>query len=190
MKENMGHSFIVEGGPEVMSDPETRLHIRELANVPAAVLSAYAKYGQVRIAMGGVPDVDNMKVLKGVVPRNWPAEKTWDHLSGCFDQGKRQVLVGVNDPKAYWHGSPSLILHEFGHGVDYVSGLSKRPEFKALHTKYLLGMDPYQAANADEFFAETFAHMYASRKTRDRWTVKYPDVIAYMKQVGVPDARA
>jgi hypothetical protein len=184
----MGHNLIVEGGPQVMSTPETRFHIRQLANVPAPILKAYAEAGgKIRIGLGGFPDIDSMQAFKGVMPRGWPQGSSWDQVNGGFNPQSKTAMIGVGNKKSAGSGSVATILHELGHGVDSVkigAPHTTNPEYLKIHDRYKPFVDAYEQ-HPEEFFAESFARMHASKKSRTAMMNKYPDMYRHFKKLGL-----
>jgi hypothetical protein len=135
-----------------------------------------------------------MMRYRGVRPRNWPEGRTWDEVPGAGATGAHPTIIAGNSLNR-GHGSVDLILHEVGHSVDrYFKNrgggmdFSTTDMFTTLHAEtpflplYLTETGAsYQAANAEENFAEMFALYFTSERTRERLSTEFPQGLDYMR---------
>ena len=109
----------------------------------------------------------------GDTPRGWSPERTWDSVPGFYLSSSRQVLVG--DTGSHSHGSQSMAVHEFAHGVDdMLDNLSSTQRWRDVGG-YAIGAarHPYfnYKANPQGFWSEAFAEGFAAwAKARDGGT--------------------
>lgn len=113
--------------------------------------------------------------LKGVRPRGWEEGKTWDIVPGCFDTGRKKVLVAtraapsgerVVPPTGHGHGSLDLLLHEAMHGHDFLKGhrILKSDDFEDAYRADFARLGSYEQQEGDagrqEAYAESAARVF------------------------------
>jgi hypothetical protein len=100
--------------------------------------------------------------LKGVQPRGWPADKTWDTVAGAYDPNSRTVVVARSG--MYATGSFDTALHEIGHAYDHAAGyLSKSEAFVgAYNADKGTIKNPYYLQAGDAGLSETYAESFAA----------------------------
>jgi hypothetical protein len=117
------------------------------------------------VGPGGVPDLDDMGVLKGVPLPSGRA--TWDACAGAY--GERKLVVGSR-----LSPTPDVMCHEVGHALDDLDApagkwQSDSPEFKAVYEqcKPLLVSDFHRQRGGlgrKEFFADAFAAIASGQR--------------------------
>jgi hypothetical protein len=119
----------------------------------------------IHVGPGGVPDLDDMAGLTGVVLPSGHA--TWDRCAGAY--GERKVIVGSRPSP-----SPDVMCHEIGHALDDIDGSGDRwqsdlVEFSQVYRLCLpsligdLHRQPGQLGRR-EFFADAFAAIASSQR--------------------------
>jgi len=137
--------------------PVVQEHLQHLAKMPEHLLVKLRAAGaQWFVGEGGVPSLDSMGHLKGVTPRGWDPDKTWDNADGCYEEGK--IIIGSANAQK---GTKSVALHETGHLIGDKLGYDNSPELIAFHEQLYPLLDPYSQqggpgalAGRQEFFAE------------------------------------
>ena len=151
----------------------------QVAKIPAAALAAAQQTGSRLDVVGGrgITDHPSNAHFKGVTPRGWEGSgKTWDDVPGgsATKAGDATIISAraMLNPTA--HGSANLVLHEHAHTIDLslakTSGLNTRlashqDDWKAIHAREKWGSE-YETKFPEEAWAESFARMYHSPKTR------------------------
>jgi hypothetical protein len=117
------------------------------------------------VGPGGVPDLDDMGDLKGVVLPSGRA--TWDACAGAY--GDRKIIVGSRPSP-----TPDVMCHEIGHALDDIDGSdggwqSDSREFCRLYERCLTRMasEFHRQAGAlgrREFFADSFAAIASGQR--------------------------
>jgi hypothetical protein len=126
--------------------------------------------------------VEAFPQLKGVWPRGYPADETYDHVGGvCLDDGSA-VAIATSD--RYPSKSFDMPFHELAHAVD-IAGMFSRSEqfitawgkdYEALRSNYFRGVRSGHA----EAFAEGFARYYrGDSSTKSAW----PNISRYFKEL-------
>jgi hypothetical protein len=119
--------------------------------------------------------------LKGVHPRDWPKDSTWDDVPGAHLGDKKEVAIGTMDDGhgkrkvpgpgegSVKHGAYNLIAHEGGHGFD-MDGTpvkNKNADFRKARKKdiddgnLVAPRDKYFLQPGNAGFEETFAESCA-----------------------------
>lgn len=135
-------------------------HAAEFEKIPEPFHDVMAKHVH-GIDLGDGPVSDYMPELRGVHPRGWPADKSWDNVAGVYDGNVRRVVVGGGP--GLDHGSTSVAVHEAGHALDHALGdASSSQKFRAVYADALeQGLSPYYAQSGaggrQEMWAEAFA---------------------------------
>ncbi|WP_282780016.1 MULTISPECIES: hypothetical protein [unclassified Nocardia] len=142
--------------------PVPERHLRDLERLPDSfhrkMLGYFASHpkGGIDIVAGSVTDV--MPELRGVTPRGWPANTTWDDVPGLHDLSTHRVVLGDRGD----HGSVSLAVHEVGHAFDRaLLDASDSDDFRQLYDK-LGSMMPYYAQPGSAGRQETLAESLAA----------------------------
>jgi hypothetical protein len=144
---------------------EALLAVKRLAELPQRIKDLLAAaVDAIYIGPGGVPELDEMGRLRGVLLPSGRA--TWDACAGAY--GDRKIVVGTRPSP-----SPDVMCHEVGHAIDDCDAPAGRwqsdsAEFRMLYDQCLphLVSDFHRQQGAlgrREFFADAFAAI-ASRQ--------------------------
>ncbi|SEM81994.1 hypothetical protein SAMN05192533_10632 [Mesobacillus persicus] len=113
---------------------------------------------------GKLTDNPSARDLRGVTPRGYTSDKTWDEVPGVG--GSKLVLAKIgSSTQGSGHGSVNLELHELAHSIDrHVYKLIRDDEeFLEIwkkESKMLFPGKEYFLNYPEEYFAETFAMYY------------------------------
>lgn len=139
--------------------------INRLAFLPESILEKTVENNiKVKLFAGELTDNPSVQHLKGVVPRGYNSNKTWDEVPGIG--GSKLVLVKIgSSKKGNGHSSVNLELHELAHSLDkYVyDGIREDERFLEIWRKESRVLFPgrsYFLDYPEEYFAETFAMFY------------------------------
>lgn len=185
-RDELLRTLVKQGGSATSADVDV---VRaSLATVPTEILSLMQKRG-IRVVACRDSVTDHLTHLRGVTPRGWPAGSTWDRVPGCYEPGRKEVVVGTRGNAAgqrevphdgHGHGAASLTLHELAHALDYTNAgghFSVRDAgFQSAYARDLarLTVDaPYLAqsppAGPEEAFAETWAMFLVEPHELAKW---------------------
>lgn len=153
--------------------------INRLATLPAPLLQKINKAGvSVRLFEGKLTDNPSARHLKGVTPRGYKGDSTWDDVPGIG--GTNVVLVKIgSSSKGSGHGSVNLEFHELAHSIDnrVYGHLTKTDSFKKVWEKERDTLFPgqdYFLLYPEEYFAESFALFYLNKETNEFLHEKAP----------------
>jgi len=108
--------------------------------------------------------IDLVRAHYGDTPRGWSSDRGWDKVPGFYLSSARQVLIG--DTGAHSHGSQSMAVHEFAHGVDDMLGNFSATRRWRDVSGYAVGAarHPYYtvAGNPQGFWSEAFAESFTA----------------------------
>ena len=128
------------------------------------ILKAVDSNIKVKLFEGRLTDNPTASHLKGIVPRGYTSEKTWDQVPGIG--GSRTVLVKIgSSEKGKGHGSVNLELHELAHSLDrhVYNGIRHEERFLKIwkhESRLLFPGRAYFLDYPEEYFAESFAMFY------------------------------
>ncbi|WP_102263316.1 anthrax toxin lethal factor-related metalloendopeptidase [Mesobacillus jeotgali] len=128
------------------------------------ILKAVDSNIKVKLFEGRLTDNPTASHLKGIVPRGYTSEKTWDQVPGIG--GSRTVLVKIgSSEKGKGHGSVNLELHELAHSLDrhVYDGIRHEERFLKIwkhESRLLFPGRAYFLDYPEEYFAESFAMFY------------------------------
>jgi hypothetical protein len=146
--------------------PEAVTAINRLADLPRLIKDRLASnLDAIYVGGGGVPDLDDMGKLSGVLLPSGRA--TWDACAGAY--GDRKIVVGSRPSP-----TPDVMCHEIGHALDDIDGQPGRwqsdsDDFCALYE----GCLPHMISNLHrqrgilgrrEFFADAFAAIASKQR--------------------------
>jgi hypothetical protein len=145
---------------------ESVIAITRLADLPELVKEKLAAgLDAIHVGSGGVPDLDHMARLKGVLLPSGRA--TWDACAGAY--GNRKIIVGSRPSP-----TPDVMCHEVGHALDDIDGTGGRwqsdsAEFHGLYGRCLpsLASEFHRHGGSlgrREFFADAFAAIASSQR--------------------------
>jgi hypothetical protein len=146
--------------------PEVIAAIDRLAEFPRALAEKLAAgLDVIYVGAGGVPDLDDMSALHGVLLPSGRA--TWDACAGAY--GERKIVVGSRPSP-----TPDVMCHEVGHALDDLDSppgqwQSDAAEFRMIYDR----CQPYIASDfhrqrgglgRKEFFADAFAAIASAQR--------------------------
>ena len=146
--------------------PQIVLAVDRLAEFPQLIKERLlAGLDAIYIGPGGVPDLDDMGSLSGLLLPSGRA--TWDACAGAY--GERKVMVGSRPSP-----TPDVMCHEIGHALDDIDGAdgswqSDSAEFARLYAQAMPWMtnefhrQPGHLGRR-EFFADAFAAIASSQR--------------------------
>jgi hypothetical protein len=152
--------------PEERPAPATVTAIRRLADLPQLIKEKLASgLEAIYVGAGGVPDLDDMAQLKGVLLPSGRA--TWDACAGAY--GDRKIVVGSRPSP-----TPDVMCHEIGHALDDLDGKagvwqSDSADFGRLYQRCLprMASDFHRHGGPlgrREFFADAFAAIASGQR--------------------------
>jgi hypothetical protein len=146
--------------------PEVIAAIDRLAEFPRALQEKLAAGLEgIYVGDGGVPDLDDMSALHGVLLPSGRA--TWDACAGAY--GEHKIVVGSRPSP-----TPDVMCHEVGHALDDLDSppgkwQSDSAEFRMIYDQ----CQPYIASDfhrqrgglgRKEFFADAFAAIASAQR--------------------------
>src|SRR5574342_139999 len=92
--------------------------INRIAMLPDSMLKKAVNHNiRVKLFEGSLTDNPSARHLKGVIPRGYTTNRTWDQVPGIG--GSRTVLVKIgSSDKGKGHSAVNLELHELAHSLD------------------------------------------------------------------------
>jgi hypothetical protein len=140
--------------------------INRLAELPQIIKERLvAGLDAIYVGAGGVPDLDDMAQLKGVLLPSGRA--TWDACAGAY--GDRKIIVGSRPSP-----TPDVMCHEIGHALDDIDGLegqwqSDTAEFCRLYQRCMTRLvSEFHRQGGPlgrrEFFADSFAAIASGQR--------------------------
>jgi hypothetical protein len=177
-RRDCGHleDILVRQWPDGFPAPSAALvqAIDRLADLPAHIADRLAdELEGIWVGPGSVPDLDGLGFLRGVPLNPGRSRATWDHVAGAYVEG-RLVIGSIRS------ASCDVTLHEVGHALDQIDGMSISDEFTTLHTlcRPVLA-NPFYRDRPAELFAEGFALV----------STNYPAAIVTMMNGNEPRAQ-
>ena len=158
--------LIREWGADEVPAPETVTAINRLAGLPQLIKEKLAAgLDAIHVGDGGVPDLDHMGELKGVLLPSGRA--TWDACAGAY--GDRKIVVGSRPSP-----TPDVVCHEVGHALDDIDGAdgtwqSDAAAFAAVYDRCFPHFasefhSRHGASSRREFFADAFAAIASAQR--------------------------
>lgn len=158
--------LIREWEDDTLPAPETVAAINRLAALPQLIKEKLAAgLEAIHVGGGGVPDLDHMGGLKGVLLPSGRA--TWDACAGAY--GDRKIIVGSRPSP-----TPDVMCHEVGHALDDIDSAagtwqSDSVDFAALYDRcfpHLVSEFHRHGGSPSrkEFFADAFAAIASSQR--------------------------
>lgn len=177
---------------EVVILPETSFNQKEAANIinrlsqiPDPLLEQIHSQGiKVKLFDGKLTDNPTANHLKGVTPRGYTSNKTWDDVPGIG--GGKIVLVKIGaSEKGSGHGSVNLELHELAHSIDHfiLNDLRYHRPFLDIWEKERAQLFPGQSyflLFPEEYFAESFAMFYLNTETKNTLWERAPETYQFI----------
>lgn len=142
---------------------------------------------KIKLFSGKLTDEPYFSDLKGVSPRGWNQNITWDEVPGAGGAEIVAAKIGASE-KGHGHGSINLELHEIAHSVEYTigNGLRENEEFLAIwrdEVSRLFNEKEYFNNYPEEYFAEVFAMFYLNEASRMEVFVKAPKTYAFIQKL-------
>jgi len=158
--------IVREWEPDAVPERATTSAIDRLAELPQLIKERLAAgLDAIHVGAGGVPDLDDMSGLKGVLLPSGRA--TWDACAGAY--GDRKIIVGSRPSP-----TPDVMCHEIGHALDDLDGgdgcwQSDSDEFCRLYQRCLSRLASQFHRHASplgrrEFFADAFAAIASGQR--------------------------
>ncbi len=125
------HDGLLESTPDVPKEHIKGLEAK-LSELPPNIRKALSDKGYKILAAS--TNTDAIPELKGLIPRGWPADTTFDNSDGTHDNLRRLILA----PVRFKSGADfvpvdrdNVVVHQIGHALDHAFGkLSNAPEFQ------------------------------------------------------------
>lgn len=173
---------------DTFDQQEAAAIISRLDMLPPSILAKINEERiQVKLFEGKLTDNPTAQHLKGVIPRGYTSNKTWDDVPGIG--GSKTVLVKIGaSAKGNGHGSVNLELHELAHSVDrYVyDEIRSTPEFQEIWEQERNELFPGQSYfinYPEEYFAETFAMYFLGGETKELLKNKAPKTFSFFSSL-------
>jgi hypothetical protein len=158
--------LVREWAQEGVPEPASVAAINRLAELPQLIKERLAAgLEAIHVGAGGVPDLDHMSELKGMMLPSGRA--TWDACAGAY--GDRKIIVGSRPSP-----TPDVMCHEIGHALDDLDGpdgtwQSDSAEFCELYQRCLarLASEFHRQGGPlgrREFFADAFAAIASGQR--------------------------
>jgi hypothetical protein len=158
--------IVREWAPQATPERAAVAAINRLAELPQLIKERLAAgLDAIHVGAGGVPDLDDMSGLKGVLLPSGRA--TWDACAGAY--GDRKIIVGSRPSP-----TPDVMCHEIGHALDDLDGggeqwQSDSAEFCRLYQRCLSRLASQFHRHAGplgrrEFFADAFAAIASGQR--------------------------
>jgi Pro-Pro endopeptidase len=173
---------------ESFNQVEAAKIVNRLSMLPDPLLTQIVEYGiTVKLFEGKLTDNPTASHLRGVIPRGYQTETTWDDVPGIG--GGKTVLVKIgHSEKGKGHGSVNLELHELAHSIDrfILKDLRYHRPFLDIWEKeraVLFQGQSYFLLFPEEYFAETFAMFYLNKDTRKTLYENAPLTYEFIKNL-------
>lgn len=173
---------------ETLDVKEVKGILTRLDKLPQSILTKMVQEGiQLHLFQGKLTDQPTAQHLKGVIPRGYTSNKTWDDVPGVG--GSKVVLVKIGaSEKGNGHGSVNLELHELAHSIDrYVyDEIRSTPAYLKIweqESNILFPGQTYFINYPEEYFAETFAMYYLGGETKRVLKERAPKTYAFVNSL-------
>lgn len=150
---------------EEFDQAESAEIINRIATLPEQMIEKAVRNDiKIKLFQGNLTDNPTATHLRGVVPRGYTNNKTWDQVPGIG--GAKTVLVKIgSSEKGKGHNSVNLELHEFAHSLDrqVYGSIREDEEFLGIWKSESNRLFPgrmYFLNYPEEYFAESFAMFY------------------------------
>jgi len=161
--------------------------LKGLEHIPREMMKeAHERGYKLIVGKGNVTDFPENADLKGVTPRGWPKDLTWETAEGM---GGNPTFIGTRQKNRISDRLRYVAQHEFGHLFDNATGImrfSDSEKFQSLHTKYKSKLSPYEKqagfAGLQETFANKFSDYFDGPSSNNLLKKNFPDVWDYMKE--------
>jgi Pro-Pro endopeptidase len=142
---------------------------------------------KIKLFEGNLTDNPSARHLKGIVPRGYTTNRTWDQVPGIG--GARTVLVKIgSSDKGKGHSSVNLELHELAHSIDrhVYGGIREEQRFLEIwrqESRLLFPGRAYFLDYPEEYFAESFAMFYIGGMPSQLLQHAAPQTYQYIKSL-------
>jgi hypothetical protein len=184
--ELLQHLFLF---PQASFDEKASLQIiQSIHKLPPSLLSKLVdKDVKIKLFSGKLTDNASAAHLKGIKPRGYGNNATWDDVPGMGGSQMVFVKIGASD-KGSGHGSVNLELHELAHSIDHLvyEDIQDDPEFLSIwgnEVDILFPNQPYFLNYPEEYFAEAFALFYVNQEQNYCLKRLAPHTYDYIKQL-------
>jgi hypothetical protein len=158
--------LVREWTADASPEPATVAAVNRLAELPQLIKERLAAgLDAIHVGAGGVPDLDHMRDLKGVLLPSGRA--TWDACAGAY--GDKKIIVGSRPSP-----TPDVMCHEIGHALDDLDGTAGRWQSDSADFCHLYQRCMSRMASAfhrqggplgrREFFADSFAAIASGQR--------------------------
>ncbi|MEH7885794.1 toxin [Bacillus sp. JJ1609] len=162
--------------------------INRIAMLPDSMLKRAVNHNiRVKLFEGNLTDNPSARHLKGVIPRGYTTNRTWDQVPGIG--GSRTVLVKIgSSDKGKGHSSVNLELHELAHSLDrhVYGGIREKEQFLKIwrhESRLLFPGRAYFLEYPEEYFAESFAMFYIGGMPTRLLQQAAPQTYQYIKSL-------
>ena len=173
--------------PQSSFDEKESLQIIQSINkLPSSLLSKLIENNvKIKLFNGKLTDNASVAHLKGIKPRGYGNDATWDDVPGMGGSHTVFVKIGASD-KGNGHGSVNLELHELAHSVDHIvyRDLYNNHNFLNIWKQevgILFPNNSYFNNYSEEYFAEAFAMYYVNLEQNKRLKELAPQTYSYIK---------
>ncbi|MEI5907285.1 toxin [Bacillus spongiae] len=173
---------------EKFEEEEVMRMINRLSALPINLLESIRKEEiQVRLFQESLTDFPSAAHLKGVIPRGYKSNITWDEVPGIGGSKLVLVKIGHSNP-GQGHGSVNLELHELAHSIhrylldDLLVEITLQ-ELMEKESGLLFHNREYFLHYKEEFFAESFAMFYLNSSTNKTLYERAPKTHAFFLQL-------
>jgi hypothetical protein len=181
---SLGHIVILPDEP--FDQIEAASIISRVDNLPSTLLEkVHEHHIKLKLFLGKLTDNPTAQHLRGIIPRGYQGNTTWDDVPGIG--GSKTVLVKIgHSEQGMGHGSVNLELHELAHSIDrYVyQEIRYNQEFLSIwkeEKRKLFENRPYFLTFPEEYFAEAFAMYYIGGAPRRHLKSTAPKTYEFMK---------
>jgi Pro-Pro endopeptidase len=162
--------------------------IQSIHKLPPSLLSKLVeKDVKLKLFNGKLTDNASAAHLKGVRPRGYASDATWDDVPGMGGSQIVYVKIGASD-KGKGHSSVNLELHELAHSIDQIvyGGIQDNDKFLSIWRKEVRSLFPnqlYFINYPEEYFAEAFAMYYVNQEQNQCLKEYAPQTYSYIQSL-------
>jgi len=150
-------------------------HLNELNSMPVEFLNVMRGRITVDLTHGAITNLPQYAELKGVKPRGWVGDATWDDVPGIGGTNGLALGESIMNNNAW-----SLAIHEATHSVDSQSKFRSSKEFLAAfnadkgrpHPADTNGV--YRTSYPEEYLAIAVDEYYCNEQTKKNLKTQYP----------------
>lgn len=181
---SMQQLFIFPQSP--FDEKESLQIMQSIYKLPSSLLTKLVENDvKIKLFNGKLTDNASVAHLKGIKPRGYKQNATWDDVPGMGGSHTVYVKIGASD-KGNGHGSVNLELHELAHSIDHIvyRDLSNNHKFMIIwsqEVQILFPNQPYFTNYPEEYFAEAFAMYYVNQEQSQRLKSLAPQTYSYIK---------